>query len=421
MQMLRPRLLRSCQALPRGEGCARCIRDRSTAAPSAPTVLSRRASRPSRPPRPLPLSARHASTSTAGRRSTASNGSARGKILYLLVGAGIASAAVYSKTSQPLRAQRRNIIAPDTFQEFRVTQKRIASSTLLEEKGDGEHVMLDVDVEVSLNEDQQGGQSGKEAMCIHTLHLASPALSIQRPYTPLYSPFVVSNDAPASIKTPKSALRKVQLMIKKYNDGEVGRFAHSLASGDQILLRGFDKSWQGDGTETELILIAGGTGITPMHQLISSLFGSNASSNSAATATTTKPKITLLYSAHQISALCLLPELEDLRQRAGAERLHIELFVDQHSHSHSLYERVFGRRTKEVRGMKLNGNRVGLKDLERIAKQKDAHTHCKVLIAGPDGMVEAIAGPKARDGKSQGELGGHLSHLGWKKEQVWKL
>ncbi|CEH15563.1 NADH-cytochrome b-5 reductase [Ceraceosorus bombacis] len=398
--MLRPRLLRS-----------------------SPTVLSRRAARPSRPPTSLPLFARHASTSTAGRRSTATNGSARGKILYLLVGAGIASAAVYSKTSQPSRAQRRNIIAPDTFQEFRVTQKKIASSTLLEEGGHGEHVILNVDVGVSLNEDQQGGQCGKEAMCIHTLHLASPALSIQRPYTPLYSPFVVSDDASASasasIKAPKSALRKVQLMIKKYNDGEVGRFAHSLASGDQVLLRGFDKSWQGDGTEMELILIAGGTGITPMHQLVSSLFGSNASSNSAAT--TTKPKITLLYSAHQISALCLLPELEDLRRRAGAERLHIELFVDQHSQSKSLYERVFGRRTKEVRGMKLNGNRVGMKDLERIAKQRNAHTHCKVLIAGPDGMVEAIAGPKARDGKSQGELGGHLSHLGWKKEQVWKL
>lgn len=202
---------------------------------------------------------------------TPSRSALRNKLLYLLLSAGIASAAVYSKSGMARSVhgeQRREKMEADTFREFTVLGSRIANSALEEEREDGEHVILDVDVDVDgdVVADEAGGvkevgnEELKRRMCIYTLHLASPALSIQRPYTPLCSPFSPrvsegENPAVAAAAAGIRTRRQVRLLIKKYRDGEVGRFAHSLKRGDQVLLRGFEKSWQGSGKEKELILV----------------------------------------------------------------------------------------------------------------------------------------------------------------------
>jgi len=45
----------------------------------------------------------------------------------------------------------------------------------------------------------------------------------------------------------------------------------------------------------------------------------------------------------------------------------------------------------------------------------------KVMVCGPPGMVSAVCGPKANKGKDQGELVGYLKTLGFTADQVFKF
>jgi cytochrome-b5 reductase len=44
----------------------------------------------------------------------------------------------------------------------------------------------------------------------------------------------------------------------------------------------------------------------------------------------------------------------------------------------------------------------------------------KVFVCGPPPMLNALAGPKAKD-YSQGEIGGALKNLGYTSEQIFKI
>lgn len=89
------------------------------------------------------------------------------------------------------------------------------------------------------------GGSPASVWRIHSLHLKEPSLQIERPYTPLYS---------AALEGPRGT-RPIELLIKKYSDGEVGKYAHSLRSGDIVELRGPEVSWQGEKRD-ELIMVS---------------------------------------------------------------------------------------------------------------------------------------------------------------------
>jgi hypothetical protein len=154
---------------------------------------------------------------------------------------GSAPSATASGSSSNADAAPPSRLEPERFRTFRLRSRDCATSTqATDSTGDGAHVVLRVPV-------APPSDAPAAALGILTLHLAHPLLSVQRPYTPLYAaPLLEGGDA--------------TLLIKRYRDGEVGRYAHELRAGDEMLLRGPEYSWRARGDESDLLLVSGRAG-----------------------------------------------------------------------------------------------------------------------------------------------------------------
>lgn len=118
------------------------------------------------------------------------------------------------------------------------SSSKCTSPSQPQQAGDGAHVLLDVAL-------APAPSVKEEPLAIHTLYLAHPDIQVQRAYTPLYA-------APLASPSAASAL----LLIKRYASGEVGRYAHALRPGDEVWLRGPEKSWVARGDEEDVVLVS---------------------------------------------------------------------------------------------------------------------------------------------------------------------
>ncbi|KAJ3274539.1 NADH-cytochrome b5 reductase [Terramyces sp. JEL0728] len=173
-------------------------------------------------------------------------------------------------------------------------------------------------------------------------------------------------------------------IIKLYKDGSLSRMFRDLAVGDFVSLRGPILTMPAylKNSCKEIGMVCAGTGITPMYQLVKKILQDPLDHT----------KITLFYQNKTVNDILLKAELDHLKQ-TYPNQLKIVYSVD-------------------------NGyaDRTGLVDLKAL---KILPKEC-VLVCGPDGFVEAVAG-KAGENYTQGELGGHLKELGYTADQVYKL
>lgn len=63
---------------------------------------------------------------------------------------------------------------------------------------------------------------------------------------------------------------------------------------------------------------------------------------------------------------------------------------------------------------------IGFVNEDLLKKLMPAPGKGKVFVCGPPPMLNALAGPKAKD-YSQGEIGGALKNLGYTSEQIFKI
>lgn len=72
---------------------------------------------------------------------------------------------------------------------------------------------------------------------LQAIYIRQPELQIQRAYTPL--------DAECFSQTDKNEKgpRRIRLLVKRYNDGEVSSYLHRLRTGDQVYVRGPVRTW----------------------------------------------------------------------------------------------------------------------------------------------------------------------------------
>ncbi|TFK76180.1 ferredoxin reductase-like protein [Pluteus cervinus] len=238
---------------------------------------------------------------------------------------------------------------------------------------------------------------------IWSVFIKDDDIQVERPYTPL-----------AGI----SDTGRMQFWIKKYPDGEVGRWLHSKACGDQIELRGPLITWRWKDDEwDDVVMVSGGTGITPFIQLFHSIISQECKSQ--------KTRFTLLHSSPRVSELPPPQILGPLRQFSQDHpcRFRVSVHVD------SLPDARHAASSIKV-------GRIGKKDIEHALSDNDSRPWWKqwftaappnidnrkilFLVCGPNPMVTAIAGPYGRN-LSQGQIGGILKELGATKEHVWKL
>ncbi|CUS12055.1 unnamed protein product [Tuber aestivum] len=199
-----------------------------------------------------------------------------------------------------------------------------------------------------------------------------------RPYTPV-------ND--------EDARGYLDLVVKKYDNGPMSSHIFSLSRGRSLSFKGPIPKYEWAPNKHEHItLIAGGTGITPMYQLMRAIFHNPED----------KTKVTLVFGNLTEKDILLKRELEDL-ENTYPQRFRAFYLVDEAPKKPG--RATQGRVTKEL--------------LKKVLPEPGSGNN-KIFVCGPPGMYKAISGVK-NSPSDQGEVAGLLKELGYKKEEVYKF
>ncbi|RMZ84162.1 hypothetical protein DV738_g780, partial [Chaetothyriales sp. CBS 135597] len=198
-----------------------------------------------------------------------------------------------------------------------------------------------------------------------------------RPYTPI------------SDEDEKGHL---DLLVKVYPKGPMSTHIHSLKPGDTLAIKGpIPKYAWSPNKHDHITLIAGGTGIAPMYQLVRSIFSNPED----------KTKVSLVFGNIAEEDILLREEFDKLEKKYG-DRFKVFYTLDKPS---SNWKFGKGYITKEL-----------LKEVIPDPKSENI----KVFVCGPPPLYKAISGGKVSPA-DQGELDGILKELGYTKEQVYKF
>ncbi|KAJ2358120.1 hypothetical protein GGF43_001029 [Coemansia sp. RSA 2618] len=201
-----------------------------------------------------------------------------------------------------------------------------------------------------------------------------------RTYTPV--DYVVSTEV-----DDKRGLREgyCDLVVRRYPNGSLSRFLHNTRVGDKVEMRGPILTWPYEAnTYRRVFMVAGGTGIAPMFQLINRVLANPADSET---------RISLLYGSASEADIIYRKQLDELTKKYP-DRLSIEYLVDRGS---TTVARLGHPDAQSVSGLVSGFD--GSKDI--------------VLVCGPDPMMSAVSGIRPI-GPSQGPLRGILRDLGEK-------
>ncbi|KAL6223920.1 hypothetical protein ACLB2K_002777 [Fragaria x ananassa] len=180
------------------------------------------------------------------------------------------------------------------------------------------------------------------------------------------------------------------LLIKVYPEGKMSQHFASLKPGDVLEVKGpIEKLRYIPNMKKHIGMIAGGTGITPMLQVIEAILKNPDDTT----------KVSLLYANVSPDDILLKQKLDLLA--AAHPNLKVYYTVDNP--------------TKSWKGGKgFISKDMAVKGLPGPAEDT------LILVCGPPGMMEHISGGKAKDW-SQGELSGILKELGYTEEMVYKF
>lgn len=196
-----------------------------------------------------------------------------------------------------------------------------------------------------------------------------------RPYTPVNDP---------------SDKGELVLLIKHYPDGAMTQYLKGIKPGEEMRFKGpIPKHRYSANQFEEIGLVAAGSGITPMWQLIQQILSDPKD----------KTKVTLLYGNKSAEDILLKERFDEF---AKDPRFNVVYFLDKQS--------------KDVPSEK---GYVTKDHIQKYFPGSDKGDKAKIFVCGPPPMVSALAGPK--QGFQQGELKGILAELGYTAEQVFKF
>ncbi|KAI7876504.1 uncharacterized protein EV154DRAFT_569236 [Mucor mucedo] len=220
-------------------------------------------------------------------------------------------------------------------------------------------------------------QIDKEFPVPSCLYIKDDTIQVMRAYTPINSnPY-------------KDGF--VDLVVKRYPNGSVSRTLSGFEPQDDVHVRGpmIEEYEYKENTLDQVGMIAGGTGIAPMFQLICRILENP----------NDKTSIWLVYGNKKLDDILLKSELDQL-QKSYPDRLKIKYVLE--SPPNDQYEK--GYITKEI-----------VQDM-----LTDKTDNRKIFVCGPSKLLELVCGERARD-YSQGQVTGILSHLGLSSNEVWKF
>lgn len=196
-----------------------------------------------------------------------------------------------------------------------------------------------------------------------------------RPYTPI---------------SPPDSKGYFDLLVKIYPNGKMTQHLAQLKPGDTLDVKGpIPKLPYAPNMKKQIGMIAGGTGITPMLQVIDAIV-SNPEDNT---------QVSLVFANTTPADILLKSKLDAL----------------SFAHPNFKVYYVVDSPTNDWKGGKGYINKDVL--LKGLPSPSD---DTLILVCGPPGLMNLISGDKAPD-RSQGELVGLLKELGYTSEQVYKF
>ncbi|KAI8366411.1 hypothetical protein EDC96DRAFT_507988 [Choanephora cucurbitarum] len=201
---------------------------------------------------------------------------------------------------------------------------------------------------------------------------------IIRPYTPV---------------SDQHAEGHVDFIIKKYETGKLTPVIHDMKPGDSLQFKGpiVKYDWETK-QKSNVGMVAGGSGITPMLQVVRRVFDEKS--------TDKKTKVTLIFANRTENDILCREELDKIAKQ-HPDRFKVIYALDKVPEK---WEGLSGYVTKEVVEKYLPG-----------PKEDDSI----IMVCGPPPMVRSLAGDK--DGKEQGQLSGILKEMGYSQENVFKF
>ncbi|EPB82891.1 hypothetical protein HMPREF1544_10362 [Mucor circinelloides 1006PhL] len=216
------------------------------------------------------------------------------------------------------------------------------------------------------------------ASCVIAKHSSGKFLPVLRPYTP------ISDD---------KAVGYIDFVIKKYDDGAMTPLIHNMKPGDTLDFKGpmVKYDWEKN-MKKNVGMIAGGTGITPMLQLIKRIFHEESTDKDV--------RVSLIYANQTEEDILLKNELDKIAKE-HPDRFKVVYALDK---APTNWTGVSGFVNKEV-----------IQEHLPSPQEKDSI----IFVCGPPPMVKSIAGETIL--MSQGKFSGILKELGYSKENVFKF
>lgn len=272
---------------------------------------------------------------------------------------------------------------------------------------------------------------------VWSVEVVQPELQVARSYTPL---------PPIEGAEPE----QVRLLVRQEPQGEVSTYLHKINRGTIVHLRGPRVDYEIPEDVDEILFLAGGTGIAPALQVAHTLF------NHRTKSTEKGPELRILWAnrrredsinglgaaSQQRAEPGLIPDIQELADKGQGQSSTQREKTDEEEPpaSQSLQTRL----VEEVESLKArHGGKVivdyfideeesyisesllgtYLKGIDQTVNQDGTPRRKVVLVSGPEGFVNAFAGPKRWQGgrEVQGPLGGILKKIDAPEWEIWKL
>jgi len=234
------------------------------------------------------------------------------------------------------------------------------------------------------------------------VEVKQPELQIARSYTPL----------PANETEFEGDIR---LLVRKEHKGEMSGYIFNLPIQSKMQLRGRHPEFDIPEEVSDIIFLAGGTGIAPALQTVHTLLERRFEDHYEL------PKVHIIWSNRrredcvggkdfpeadaqdQLGVGPIVRELERFR-RLYPKSVTVEYLVDE--------ERSF-----------INDKRIARWTNEKNQSDESSADSRLIMVSGPEGFVNRVSGPKRwQDGKEyQGEIGGILGQMNINRWKVRKL
>lgn len=214
------------------------------------------------------------------------------------------------------------------------------------------------------------------ASCLMAKYVTPKGNNVIRPYTPI------------SDVEQKGTL---EFIIKTYPEGKFSKHVWDLEPNDTVSFKGPIVKWKWEPNQFKQIsLIGGGSGITPLYQLLHEITKNPRD----------KTKVDLYYGSLTTDDILLKKEIDKIAND-HLEQVKIHYFVDK---APADWNGSTGFITKEFLKSHL----------------PPPSTESKIFVCGPPPLYKAISGCK-NSPTDQGEVTGALAELGYNKEHVYKF